>query len=131
MSGFAHAARAQYLRMLGRLKDAAEAIDLARKFPSDNDRDQQWLCDRKGNRSSEPHVSNEEPPEGCGIGQMGLGKRLTFRFRAFEENADQERRAPGHQPLNPPKLNRFKVRHIVFNIGKTHSHCYDHTRYSP
>jgi tetratricopeptide (TPR) repeat protein len=44
-SGFAHAARAQYLRMFGRLKDAAEAIDLARKFPSDNDRDQQWMIE--------------------------------------------------------------------------------------
>ncbi|HEY1376262.1 MAG TPA: tetratricopeptide repeat protein, partial [Gemmataceae bacterium] len=40
-SGMAHAARAEFLRLAGRVKEAVEAVRLADQFPPDNDRDRQ------------------------------------------------------------------------------------------
>ncbi len=44
-SGFAHAARAEYLRLHGRLKDAAKAVEEAQKFPSKDKQEQQRIIE--------------------------------------------------------------------------------------
>jgi tetratricopeptide (TPR) repeat protein len=44
-SGYAHAARAEYLRMRGRLNEAVEAVGIAQKYPSEDAREQQRIIE--------------------------------------------------------------------------------------